>query len=54
MERMVGIHTKDEDWQLHLLGCLNLDRNFFSAIIVGDGGIVISNAQARGASTGGP
>ena len=40
---MVGIHTKDEDWQLHMLGHLNLGRNFFSAIIVGDGGIVISN-----------
>ena len=54
MGRMVGIHTKDEDWQLHLLGHLNLDRNFFSAIIAGDWGIVISNVQARGALTGGP
>ena len=44
MGRMVGIHTKDEDWQLHQLGHLNLDKNFFSAIAEGDGGIVVSNA----------
>ena len=50
----MGIHTKDEDRQLHQVGHLNLDRNFFSVIIVRDGGIVISNAPVRGALTGGP
>ena len=33
---------------------LNLDRSTFSVIIVGGGGIVISNVLARGASIGGP
>ena len=42
--KMVGIHTKDTDQQLYQLGHLNLDKNIFGAIIVRDGGIVISNA----------
>ena len=44
MGKITGIHTKDEDWQPHQLGHLNLDRNFSSVIVAGDGGIVISNA----------
>ena len=52
--KITGIHTKDEDWQLHQLGHSSLDRNFSNVTIVGDGGIVISNARVRGASTGGP
>ena len=54
MGRIMGIHTKDEDQQLHQLGHLSLDRNFSSVTFVGDGGIVISNARVRGALTGGP
>ena len=42
--KTMGIHTKDEDQQLHQLGHLSLDRNLASVIVVGDGGIAISNA----------
>ena len=34
MGRMVGIPIKDGDQQLHLLGRLNLEKNFFSAIVL--------------------
>ena len=50
----MGMDTRDEDWQLHQLGHLSMDRNLFSAIIVGDGVIVISSALVREALIGGP
>ena len=45
----MGVHTKDEDQQLHKLGYLNLDKNLSSVIIAGDEDIAISSAEVKGA-----
>ena len=50
----MGMVIRDEDRQLHRLDHLSLDRNIFSAIIVGGGVIVISSAPVSGALIGGP
>ena len=52
--KQMEVHTRDGVRQPLQWDHLNLDKCTFSVIIMGGGGIVISNVLARGASIGGP